>query len=1491
MHAQSLHYPETRTVDQVDDYHGTRVADPYRWLEDVTAPEVAAWVGAQNELTFGYLEGLSAREALAQRMMELMDFPRVNGPIRAGGRTFWTANTGRQDHAVLHVRDAPDGEPRVLIDPNTFSADGSVSMSTWTPSPDGSLLAYGVRDSGSDWQTFHIRDAAIGRDLADSLRWVKFSDIVWTKDGGGFFYSRYDEPEGDPRTAPNAEHQLFHHRVGTPQSADRLVLRSEDHPEATLGAQVSDDGRYALVHQHRTRRNRTYLLDLGDPAQPTFDAPLVPLFTGFDASYSLVGSEGSKLYILTDDGAPMRRIITVDVERPGRNAWRTIVPEAASTLVHADVIGGRFVVEYLEDVKSAVRFYSLDGEPMGTLDLPGTGSVTFGPPGESGGFSGSPDDDDFYYSFQTFLDPGSVYRYDFATGQSTVHYASELPFDAEPYTMEQVFYTSADGTRVPMFIVRRSDLVLDGSHPVMLYGYGGFGASWPPAFAPFIPAWLEMGGIWAWANLRGGSEYGRAWHEAAMFERKQNAFDDFIAAGEYLIEEGYTRPERLAIHGASNGGLLVGAVMVQRPDLFAVALPDVGLYDMLRYHTFVAGQFGLSEYGSSDSPEGFEYLRAYSPLHNGEGGTCYPATLITTADHEDRVPPLHSYKFAAALQAAQGCENPVLLRVDTDAGHGFGMPLSQAMAKYADMWAFAAERLGMEVQPSGRSRERPERTGAMSADTVHVAPPTGERDIDRASILDALEQVRPGGTIRFDAGTYVIGEIIHVTVPGITIVGHPGGTTLRGCDPDVFTDTQIAVVACNGLDLAGGHQTVRNLTFEYAWHALVLGGMECFPSEGCLPVGEPVESRRGGYRVERNMFRRSQNPIRTLGEWLEPAVIRDNVFVDNFHAVAVHGSTVHVLDNQVSVPNPELVPSSLHPGEAMAISATDLGGGLALRCTDNIIAGNRIEGHTAGIQILAFARSAVSCRDNVIRGNTIAVKRVRVRGPGSPVRLRAGSDSTLVGVPIGLVGSPEGFSIAGVVHGVLEGTLIEGNRLLGAEGLGIEVFKASKNRIVDNTIAGIARRQPFPGNTSPWADPEKMGWGTANGSGIWISPGSDGNEIAGNTFEDIAGAAVVVEGDSNRVEMRSANDSVRDLGRANRVTAPGSVTDVARLETRGSADYHMHLSTAELARFMDASTRAMGSIPEDAPAVPGPTAADAIEALDHAGLTHGLVISGGYVWGSPLLRSPLVSALLDSLGVDTGDERARVRAENAHLSEEVARYPDRLIGACSVNPLAEYALDEIDLCAADPAIVAFKLHLANAGVDFDDASHVNGLRAFFEALAETDLAVIVHLRSRGEGYGDGDARTFIREVLAAAPGVPVQIAHMAGWGAYDEATDSAMQAFVDALEDGTLDRDRITFELLVVVEDPADAGADTARARQITERNVRLAERVRQVGIERVVFGSDWPFFPPVGEPLTRIARYREQLRSLLPLEPEEVDRVFTNRGGVFGGRYRERDR
>jgi prolyl oligopeptidase len=683
-------YPASRTVARIDVYHGAGVADPYRWLEDLSSPEVTAWAEAQHALTAARLASIAERDAIAEHIAAMWGAVAPRIPEHAGRRSFWTEQRAGRDHAVLYVRDAPDGEPRVLLDPNAFSGDGSVSLSLHVPSPDGTLMAYGLRDGGSDWQTLRVRDVASGRDLPDTLRWVKHSGVAWTPDGAGFFYTRYDAPEGDTLFAVTAEPELRYHRVRTPQSADVLVMRATDHPGTRLGAQVTDDGRYVLVHQYTTSaRNRTLVGTLSD--LPGGAVRLEPLFTGFEASRKMVGSRGATAYVLTNEGAPFGRIIAVDLDRPAPQHWQTIVPEGSSAIVDAALIGDRLVVEYLENAHSAVRFFSLAGEPVGQLPLPGLGTTRCGPRG----FAGGRDANELLYLFCSFLQPTSIYRYLFTTGESTLVQAADVPFDPAPYTTEQVWYPSRDGTQVSMFIVRRTDLAFDGTTPTILYGYGGFGDLITPDFIPFVPAWLERGGAWAFPQARGGGEYGRAWHEAGMLDRKQNTFDDFIAAAEYLIAERYTRPEKLAITGASNGGMVVGAVITQRPDLFAVALPQRGLFDMLRYHTFVSGEIGLAEYGSSDTPGGFETLFAYSPLHRVQPGTCYPATLLTTADRDNRVPPLHSYKFTAALQAAQGCERPILLRVAWNSGHGPGTPQSALIAEFADLLAFAARHLGL----------------------------------------------------------------------------------------------------------------------------------------------------------------------------------------------------------------------------------------------------------------------------------------------------------------------------------------------------------------------------------------------------------------------------------------------------------------------------------------------------------------------------------------------------------------------------------------------------------------------------------------------------------------------------------------------------------------------------------------------------------------------------------------------------------------------------
>ena len=686
----ALAYPETRRVDQTDTYHGTVVADPYRWLEDTDAAETKAWVEAQNRVTFGFLESIPERERIEQRLTELWNYPRYGVPFEEGGKYFLFRNTGLQNQSVLYVHETLGDSGRVLLDPNTLSADGTVALSTTRVSEDGRLLAYGVSSGGSDWQEFRVRDVATGRDLADTLKWVKFSGAAWTHDNQGFFYSRYAEPAGNALTEANKGHKLFYHRIGTPQSEDVLVWERPDQPEWYVFGQVSEDGRYLLVNvsQGTDPRNRLYYVDLGSAAKPNIRAPLVRLLDDADALYSFVGNDGPVFYVQTDLQAPRGRVIAVDSRRPERARWRTVIPEANDALEDVAMVNNQFVASYLRNAASRIQIFDQKGTPVREIPLPTLGSI--------GGFSGDRNDTEAFYSFTSFLYPTTVFRYDFKTGESTVFRQPEIPgFDASQYETRQVFFQSKDGTRVPMFVTHRKGITLDGDNPTLLYGYGGFNVNITPAFSVSNLAWLEMGGVYAVANLRGGSEYGEEWHQAGMLQKKQNVFDDFIAAAEHLIREGYTRPAKLAVAGGSNGGLLVGAVVNQRPELFGAALPAVGVMDMLRYHTFTVGWGWVPEYGSSEDPNMFPTLYAYSPLHNLKPGTCYPATLVTTADHDDRVVPGHSFKYAAQLQASQGCANPALIRVETRAGHGAGKPTAKQIEEAADRWAFLVRTLGV----------------------------------------------------------------------------------------------------------------------------------------------------------------------------------------------------------------------------------------------------------------------------------------------------------------------------------------------------------------------------------------------------------------------------------------------------------------------------------------------------------------------------------------------------------------------------------------------------------------------------------------------------------------------------------------------------------------------------------------------------------------------------------------------------------------------------
>lgn len=688
--AQTVTYPESRRAAQVDVLHGTRVEDPYRWLEDTGAPETRAWIEAQNRVTFGYLEGIPQRERIEERLTQLWNYARWTAPTRRAGRLFFYRNDGLQNQSVLYWQPTADAEPRVLLDPNKLSADGTVALSSTAISPDGRLLAYGVSSGGSDWQEFRVREVDTGRDLPDRIEWVKFSGAAWTHDGKGFFYARYAQPEGNALTEQVRNQKLYYHRLGTPQSSDVLVYERPDEPDFGFGPTVSEDGRYLMVSVWKgtDRRNRLYYADLGDPENPRVNAPLVRLLDDFDAAYGFLGNDGPVFYLQTDLDAPRGRVIAVDTRTPARTAWRTVIPQSADALGSVELAGGRFVASYLSDVASRLRIFGKDGQAVGDVELPGLGSV--------GSVSGSPDDPEFFYTFTSYLTPTSVYRYDLRGGRGEVMWQPQVAFDASKYVTERVFYNSKDGTRVPLFITRRRDLPRDGNAPTLLYGYGGFNAAITPGFSVPVAVWLEMGGVYAVANIRGGSEYGEEWHRGGMLENKQNVFDDFIAAGEYLVKEGYTRPEKLAVSGGSNGGLLVGAVVNQRPDLFGAALPAVGVMDMLRFHKFTIGWAWTSDYGSPDDPAQFRTLLAYSPLHNLKLGTRYPATLVTTGDHDDRVVPGHSFKYAAALQAAQAGPAPVLIRVETRAGHGAGKPTAMQIEEAADKWAFLVKALDFQ---------------------------------------------------------------------------------------------------------------------------------------------------------------------------------------------------------------------------------------------------------------------------------------------------------------------------------------------------------------------------------------------------------------------------------------------------------------------------------------------------------------------------------------------------------------------------------------------------------------------------------------------------------------------------------------------------------------------------------------------------------------------------------------------------------------------------
>ncbi len=689
--AEKPTYPPTRKGDQVDEYHGTKVADPYRWLEDANSEETRAWIEAQNKLTFGYLENIPGRDKIRERITRIWDYERYGTPYKEGGRYFFSKNDGLQNQSVLYVTESLDKEPRVLLDPNTLSKDGTVALSGYAISEDGRHMAYGLSSAGSDWQEWRVRDVATGRDTSDHLKWVKFSGASWAKDGTGFFYSRYDEPEkGQELQKANYYQKLYYHKRGTPQSEDILVYQRPDQKEWGFGGSVTDDGRFLIIYvwQGTERKNRVFYKDL----QAGEAAPVVELLNQVDAYYSVIDNDGPVFYVRTDKDAPRGRVVAIDTRKPDPANWKEVIPQADDVLQGVSLVGDRFFATYLKDAHTQVKVFDTAGKFVRAVELPGIGSA--------GGFGGRRTDKETFYSFSSFTTPSTIYRYDVASGKSTVFRQPKVDFNPDKYEIKQVFYQSKDGTRVPMFIVHRKGIQLDGSNPTYLYGYGGFNASMTPSFSPANAVWMDMGGVYAVANLRGGGEYGREWHEAGKKLKKQNVFDDFIAAAEWLIENKYTKPAKLAIAGGSNGGLLVGAVLNQRPDLFGAALPAVGVMDMLRFHKFTIGWGWTSDYGSPDNPEEFPALHAYSPLHNLKPGAKYPATLVTTSDHDDRVVPAHSFKYAAALQAAQAGDAPTLIRIETKAGHGGGKPTAKIIEEAADRYAFLVRALDMKLPES-----------------------------------------------------------------------------------------------------------------------------------------------------------------------------------------------------------------------------------------------------------------------------------------------------------------------------------------------------------------------------------------------------------------------------------------------------------------------------------------------------------------------------------------------------------------------------------------------------------------------------------------------------------------------------------------------------------------------------------------------------------------------------------------------------------------------
>ncbi|WP_347157499.1 prolyl oligopeptidase family serine peptidase [Pontibacter chitinilyticus] len=685
--APTLNYPQAKKGDQVDNYFGTKVADPYRWQE--THDEALdAWIAQENQVTQEYMRSIPFRDQIKERLTKIWNYPKYGAPFKEGGKYYFFKNDGLQNQSVLYVQDNLEAEPKVFLDPNKFSDDGTVALSSLEFSKDGKYLAYGTASGGSDWNTYHVMEAATGKKLDDEVEWVKFSGPSWYKNG--FFYSRYDAPtEGNKLANKNEYHKVYYHQVGTPQSQDKLVYEDKAHALRNYYGQTTEDERFLVLYvsEGASGTNALYYKDLTNPK-----ASIKPVIDNFESEYNVVDNMGDKLLVRTNKNAPHYRLVLIDPKKPQEQNWKEVVPESENVMTGVSLVGGRLIASYMKDAASQVTVFDTNGKQLNTVELPTIGTV--------GGFGGKKEDNETFFTFTSFTYPTTIYRYDVPNNKVTLFRKSDVDINTENYETKQVFYTSKDGTKVPMFIVHKKGLVLNGNNPTMLYAYGGFNISMTPGFSISNMLWLENGGVYALPNLRGGGEYGEEWHKAGMTPNKQNVFDDFIAAAEYLISQKYTSSEKLAVSGGSNGGLLVGAFMTQRPELAKVALPAVGVMDMLRFHKFTIGWAWVPEYGSSDDSAQFKNLYAFSPLHNIKQGVKYPATLVKTADHDDRVVPAHSFKFISTLQEKGAPVNPYLIRIDVRAGHGAGKPTSLQIQEAADTWAFVYQNMGINPYQS-----------------------------------------------------------------------------------------------------------------------------------------------------------------------------------------------------------------------------------------------------------------------------------------------------------------------------------------------------------------------------------------------------------------------------------------------------------------------------------------------------------------------------------------------------------------------------------------------------------------------------------------------------------------------------------------------------------------------------------------------------------------------------------------------------------------------